>query len=486
MRARLNAAALAHLPAGVKRPAYDRSRVQTGIVHIGPGAFHRAHQAAYIDQILASDPRWGIAAMALRSRDITGALNAQDELYTLQTLGEGEETRVIGSILSAQSGARGAEPLLDTLTLPTVKLVTLTITEKGYCLASDGALDAVHPDIAHDLAHPKSPKSAIGLILEALTRRRAQGLPPFHVLSCDNLSDNGVKLAGAVTALAAERDRGLASWIAGEVRFPRTMVDAITPATDGALKAHIAQALGYTDAVPVQREVFTSWVIEKSDIAPFPDLEAAGALMTDDVAGHAFAKLRLLNGCHSPLAWLGLACGYESVNDAMADPWLARFITRLAEDEIAPSIAAPDGMDLSAYAATIRARFANPAIRHLLSQIAWDSSQKLPVRLLSTVENNLSAGRDITLLTASVASWMRFVRRMAASGQPLTDPMAAELAAIGLRCNDDPDHDVTLFLSLDAIFRADLATNARFRAGLIEGYDLVRRLETGARPSCPA
>ncbi|MFN3835608.1 MAG: mannitol dehydrogenase family protein [Glycocaulis sp.] len=486
MSARLNTTALAHLPTSVKRPSYDRSRVETGIVHIGPGAFQRAHQAAYIDRVLHTDPRWGIAAMALRSRDITDVLNAQDGLYTLQTLGEGEETRAIGSILSAQSGARGPEPLLATLTLPSVRLVTLTITEKGYCLAPDGALDAAHPDIAHDLAHPQTPRSAIGLIVAALARRRAQGLAPFHVLSCDNLSDNGVKLAGAVRALAAERDTSLAGWIEGAVRFPRTMVDAITPATDDALKARVAQALGLVDAVPVQREVFTSWVIEKSDIAPFPDLEAAGALMTGDVAGHAFAKLRLLNGCHSPLAWLGLAIGHDSVSEAMADPWLAGFVTRLAEDEIAPSIAAPDGLDLNAYAATIRARFANPAIRHLLSQIAWDSSQKLPVRLLGTVEDNLSAERGVALLGASVAGWMRFVRRMAASGQPLTDPMATELATTGARCHDTPDHDVPLFLSLDAIFPPALASNARFRAAVIEGYGLVQRLEAGARPPLPA
>ncbi len=486
MSARLNTAALAHLPAGVKRPAYERDRVETGLVHIGPGAFHRAHQAAYIDRVLHTDPRWGIATMALRSRDIADALNAQDGLYTLQTLGEGEETQVIGSILSAQSGARGPEPLLATLTLPSVKLVTLTITEKGYCLGPDGALDTAHPDIVHDLARPGTPRSAIGLIVAGLARRRAQGLAPFHVLSCDNLSDNGVKIEGAVKALAADRERGQASWMAGEVRIPRTMVDAITPATDGALKAHIAQALGYTDAVPVQREVFTSWVIEKSDIAAFPDLEAAGALMTDDVAGHAFAKLRLLNGCHSPLAWLGLACGYESVSDAMADRWLARFVTRLAEEEIAPSIAAPDGMHLSAYAATIRTRFANPSICHLLSQIAWDSSQKLPVRLLGTVEDNLAAGRQIALLGASVAGWMRFVRRMGAESRPLTDPLSDVLAAIAARCNDDPDHDVPLFLSLDTIFPHSLATNTRFRAGVIEGYGLVQRLETGARPVLPA
>lgn len=394
--------------------AYDRAKTKIGVLHIGPGAFHRAHQADYFDRLLAQDPRWAISAVSLRSGDLKRALAPQDGLYTLATLDETTSFRVIGAhreVLVAPPPARLADPDL--------KLVTLTITEKGYCLRPDGTLDLDRPDLAD---------SAIGWLVEGLEARRAAGLAAPAVLSCDNLPDNGAKLRGAVLALAGRQDPDLAAWIAGEVAFPSSMVDSITPATDDALRARVLEATGLEDAWPIQREAFTQWVVE--DILPpgSPDLASVGVTFTHDVAAFEQAKLRLLNGAHSSLAYLGLLKGHETVAEAMADPDLAGFIETLMRQDIAPTLPG----DQSAYIDAILGRFRNPAIRHRLTQIAWDGSQKLPIRLLATVRDALEAGRSVERLGRPVAAWMRFVERQARAGVAIIDPLAEQLKAVGL------------------------------------------------------
>lgn len=393
--------------------AYDRARTRIGVLHIGPGAFHRAHQADYFDRLLAHDPRWAITAVSLRSAGVKQALDPQDGLYTLATLDETTAFRVIGAHrehLVAPPPARLADPDL--------RLATLTITEKGYCLAPDGGLDLTHPDLE---------ASAIRWLVDGLQARREAGLAPFAVLSCDNLPDNGARLRGAVLTLAERRDPGLAAWIAGEVAFPGSMVDSITPATDEALKARVLEATGLEDAWPIQREAFTQWVVE--DILPpgGPDLASVGVTLTRDVAAFEQAKLRLLNGAHSSLAYLGLLRGHETVADAMADPVLAGFVETLMRQDIAPTLPG----DQTAYVDAILRRFRNPAISHRLSQIAWDGSQKLPIRLLATVRDALAAGRPVERLVRPLAGWMRFIERQARSGTAIVDPMAERLEAVG-------------------------------------------------------
>lgn len=468
---------LAEARPGVRVPAYDRAALTTGVVHIGPGAFHRAHQAAYFDDLNAGDPRWGIAAIALRSAATSRALASQDNLYTLAALDAETTFRVIGTHTAFLAATEAPDRALAALTHPDVRLVTLTVTEKGYCLGPNGALDVDHPDIFRDITCPWRPTSAIGWLVEALRRRRETGTPPFHVASCDNLPGNGDALGGAVRALAAAHDHDLATWIADEVRFPNSMVDAITPATDDALIVRVAEATGLADAAPVQREAFTSWVIEATDVSGFPDLASVGAIVTSDVAGHEQAKLRLLNGAHSTLAYLGLACGHETVGDAVADPDLARTIERLMTEEIAPSLRAPAGLDLAGYAAAIRARFRNPEIRHELAQIAWDGSQKLPIRLGATIRDNLAAGRPVALLALGVAAWMRFVRRRARDGVALVDPEAETLAGVGRACRDEAAHDVALFLERTRAIAEDLAAAPPLRTALETGYDAVMARE---------
>lgn len=431
-----------------------------GIVHFGPGAFHRAHQADYVDRLCRLDPRWGIAAAALRSAGTIDALRRQQGRYTLAILDETPEYRPI-NVHRRLFGPDDRAGLRAQLAEPGVALVTATVTEKGYCLGPDGQVDFGHPDIVHDLAHPDRPVSLTGWLVLALADRRAAGLSPFSVLCCDNMTGNGRKLRSAVLALAGRRDAELAQWIAGEAAFPDTMVDSITPATDDALRARVQDACGWEDRCPVQREAYAAWVVK--DILPpgAPDLAAAGVILTRDVAGWERAKLRILNGPHSALAYLGLLAGHETVAGAMADPALAALIERLIDDEIIPATA-PGAFDLAGYGREIRDRFRNPAIAHRLAQIAWDGSQKLPYRLLDTIAEALRRGTPFALLARAVAGWMVFVIRESRAGRALTDPLAAELAA---RAREPAPLEA--LLACRAVFPAALVAAAPARAAIL-------------------
>ncbi len=457
---RLSLATLAAVPQAVMRPAYDPTKVATGVVHFGPGAFHRAHQAAYFDALLADDPRWGIAAVSLRSAGTVEALAAQDGLYTLAILDREPSLRVIGAHrdwIGPGGGARVAALLAD----PRIAVVTSTVTEKGYCLAGDGTLDMGHPDIVADLSGGE-PRSFVGWLVQGLAARRAVGGRPFTMLCCDNLSGNGTKLRAATIALAEARDPDLARWIGDTAHFPDTMVDSITPASDPAFLARVTGELGVADAAAVQREAFTQWVIGARDLGYGPDLASVGAVLTDNVGGYERAKLRILNGLHSSLAYLGLALSLESVADAMAQPELAGFVERLALEDIVPVLDPVAGLDPVAYTQAVLARFRNPAIRHLLAQIAWDGSQKLPYRLLDTVAAARRAGRSTDRLAVPVAAWMAFVSRRADSGAAITDPLAGPLADAARGAT--PAQLVDRLFAFDAIFRPELAQDAVFRS----------------------
>jgi fructuronate reductase len=452
----LSNAALAGLPAAVARPGYDRAALVPGIVHVGPGAFHRAHQAAYVDAVLAHDPRWAVSAMALNSTDVADALRPQDGLYTLALLGAETKLRVIGSIVELLTKAEG-DAFAARIAAPTTRLVTATVTEKGYCLTADGGLDHDHPAIRHDLTEPARATSFVGRLVDGLARRRTAGAGGLTVLSCDNLAGNGRRLARAVGDYAAAIDPGLAAWIAGEVRFPSSMVDSITPATDDALRTTVAAA-GIGDAWPIQREAFTQWVIEDDFVGERPPFDLAGAQFVADVTGFEEAKLRLLNGAHSSLAYLGLLLGHETVGDAMADAQLAGFVERLMREDIAPSLGTVPGLDTSSYIGAILDRFRNPAIRHLLAQIAWDGSQKLPFRLLATIAEARRAGRPVDRLAVPVAAWLRFLALPRPPAPPLVDPLAARLTALA----SDPDAVVRD----SGVFPPELVEDATFRSAL--------------------
>jgi len=424
---RLTRSTLDRLPATVPGPA-GRALPDVGIVHFGPGAFHRAHQAAYIDTVLQHDPRWGIAAVSMRSRGTVEALEQQDGLYTLAIRDAAPAMRVIGAhrrFLAPDAAAQTHALLAD----PAVALVTTTVTEKGYCLAGDGTLDLDHADIVHDLAGGAVPRSVVGWIVAGLAARRDAGARPFVPMPCDNLASNGAKLHAALIAFARVRNTALADWIAGEVRVPSTMVDSITPASDEALYAAVAGTIGLEDRAAVQREQFAQWVIEDVGVPLGPDLAGAGATLTRDVAGYEQAKLRILNGAHSTLAYLGLLRGHASVAEAMADADLAGFVDAMIRDDIVPMLPAVPGLDLDAYRAAVLARFRNPAIVHRLDQIAIDGSQKLPYRLGDTLAANRASGRMPAHVVAALGGWVAFLIARSRAGVAIADPAGDRLAA---------------------------------------------------------
>jgi fructuronate reductase len=436
------------------------SALATGIVHFGPGAFHRAHQADYVQRLLGHDPRWGIAAVSLRSAGTVDALRRQQGRYTLAILDAVPAFRTIRAhrrFLGPGDGAAVRALLAD----PAIRIVTSTVTEKGYCLAGDGSLDFGHPDIVHDRAQPHAPRSLIGWLALGLADRRAAGVAPFTTLCCDNMAGNGDKLRAAVRAFTGAE-------LADEARFPNTMVDSITPATDEALRRRVREATGFADAVPVAREAYSAWVIEDALPPGGPDFAAAGATITADVAIWEQAKLRMLNGAHSALAYLGLLRGHGTVADAMADPWLAGFAAAMLRDEVVPTLRAD--FDLGAYAAEILARFRNPAIRHRLTQIAWDGSQKLPYRLLDTIADCRAAGRPFSRLALAVAAWMRFVQR---AGAGAVDSLAASFAALPTADEALLDRLLGLRQVFPAALAADAEVRAAFRAGLAALEDKV-------------
>lgn len=470
----LSRATLPSVAASVVKPGYSLDAVSTGIVHFGPGAFHRVHQAWYFDALLQRDPRWGICEVSLRSRDVRDKLVPQDGLYTIATFDTTTTYQVVGAIKEVLVASEDPAAVLQRLVSPQTHIVTMTVTEKGYCLGADGALDLSHPDIASDIAQPNAPVSLIGYLVEALARRRAAGAPPVTVISCDNLVDNGVRLKNAVVQLAETRDVALARWIESAIAFPRTMVDSITPATTDALRQTVADALGVQDRWPVQRESFVQWVIEDSFSGVKPKLESVGVTLTDDVPAYDRAKLRLLNGAHSTLAYVGLLAGYETVSEAIGDPQLEAFIRRMMTDDVLPTLKAPRGLDLNAYIDAILKRFHNPVIKHALAQIAWDGSQKLPFRILGSITDNLAAQRSIERLCLSIAAWMQFVRRTAVEGRRVTDPLARELFQIGSACTNNAAADLPRFLTLASIFPQNVATNPRFKSALARAYDSMR------------
>ncbi len=484
--AALSFATLAGLPPEVARPAYDPASVGIGILHLGLGAFHRAHQAVYTDAVLARDPRWGICGVSLKTPRATAPLAAQDGLYTVLTRSAEDTTaRVIGSLREAVFAGADRAALIARFADPRIAIVSLTVTEKGYCHdPATGRLDRAHPDIAHDLAAPHAPVSAVGLLAAGLAARRAAGAGPITVVCCDNLPHNGRTVEGIVGAYAQACDAALAEWIGAHVAFPNTMVDRIVPATTPADVADAAARLGVSDAAPVVAEPFGQWVLEDRFAAARPPWEEAGAEFAADVAPFETMKLRLLNGSHSSLAYLGFLLGHETIWQASADPDLAAFVERQMEEEIAPTLVAPPGVDLALYRRELMARFRNPALPHRTQQIAMDGSQKLPQRLLGTVRDRLAGGGSIRHLALAVAAWIRYAAGRDEAGAPIAvaDPLAARFAAIAAEAGEGADAAPRLaegFLALTAVFGADLPAQPAFRAAV--AHNVAALLRDGAR-----
>jgi fructuronate reductase len=436
------------------------------MVHLGAGAFHRAHVAEYVDGILAGDPSWGIIAASLRRADTRMALAPQDFLYTHVTRsGAGTQTRVIGSLLDVLDAGTQRQALIAAMTDPRIRIVSLTVTEKGYCHdPATGQIDPEHPDVRHDLAHPEEPVSAPGLIVRALELRRERGIAPFTVLCCDNLPANGETTARICEGFAGLRSAELAGFIGRDVAFPSTMVDRIVPATTDDDRRLVAELTGLEDAWPVVTEPFTQWVIEDRFPAGRPRFEAVGAQLVADVRPFELMKLRMLNGSHSTLAYLGYLAGFELVSEVIADASFRALIHQLMTDEVMDTLAM-ERHALESYRDALLERFANPALRHRTWQIAMDGSQKLPQRLLGTIRDRLRRGAPITRLALGVAGWMRYVTGIDETGGAIDvrDPLAARLSGLAAEAGASAPRLVETLLSVRDVFGADLPQDNGFR-----------------------
>jgi len=414
---RLSAANLDALDGAVTRFGYDRAAQGCGIVHLGIGAFHRAHQAWYTDLAMqAGDCNWAITGVSLRSPAVAEQMNPQGGLYTVTERSEaGWHSRLVGAVREVLVARDQRAAVIARIADPACHIVSLTVTEKGYCRAADGSVDFALADGG----------SLYGLIAEALRRRHDAGLPGLTLLSCDNLADNGQQLARLMAEYLDRHDPGLLTWFQQACACPSTMIDRIVPATTDADRADLAARIGLEDQAAVLTEPFSQWVIEDRFAGPRPRWEAVGAQLVSDVRPYEMAKLRMLNGAHSFLAYVGLAHGHTYVHQAVADPVLRPLVEALLREEAAPSITAGAGQDLSAYAAALVERFANPALNHRLIQIAMDGSQKLPQRWLDTLADSQDSGGECNAIRIGIAAWIRHLR--GANG-PVDDPRAAELA----------------------------------------------------------
>ncbi|MGO8914223.1 MAG: mannitol dehydrogenase family protein [Bradyrhizobium sp.] len=475
-RQRLSAASLSALRKNVAKPAYDRSAVTTGIVHLGIGSFHRAHQAVYTDSILAGgDPRWGIIGASLRSPDTRDALKAQDYLYTLNLQAEVEALRVIGSVRDVLVAPENPAALIETLCRPSVAIVSLTVTEKAYHYdPATRALNEGDGDIQHDLAHPGTPRTIFGFLAAAIARRRELGVRPFTVLSCDNLPANGRTLHGLLSRYTQLVSPELGSFVRNEILCPDTMVDRIVPATTDDDRQRVSDALGLDDLWPVVAEPFTQWVIEDRFSSGRPAWDEAGATFTGDVAPFESMKLRMLNGSHSALAYLGYLSGYETVAEAMGDDPLAGFAEGLMTDAI-PTLELPAKIDVVAYKASLLARYRNIALRHRTWQIAMDGSQKLPQRILGPVRDRLAKGLPIERHALVVAAWMRYVTGIDERGRPIDvrDPLLKSFRDVLRDAGRDAPRIAGALLGLKAIFGDDLPADQRFRRAVSDALTSI-------------
>ena len=460
---RLCRATLDRLPRSVRGLSYDPTAIRAGIVHIGPGAFHRAHMARYVHELMSRGEAmdWGIVGAGLTPADrrVSDALTPQDGLYSLvERDDDGASAQVVGSIVEIL-GPDDVGAILDRIDAPGARIVSMTVSENGYCLDSrTRGLDLAHPAIVADLADPRRPTSVIGVVVEAYRRRREAGRPPFTALSCDNLPGNGDLLRRAVLTFAGEVDQGLADWIETNGRFPATMVDRITPVTRPADVEAFERDYRLADAWPVFCEPFSQWVIEDDFADGRPNWQAVGVQFTADVEPFEQMKLRLLNASHLALASLGWLAGHRMVAEAMRDPALERYIRAMMAEEIAPTLPADLPVDLAGYQDQLIRRFSNRTLEDTVERINTDAAITL---LLDPIRDRLATGQSIRHLALAVAAWVRRLGLLNDDALPLRHPLADELRVRARSGIPDP----VAVLEMTEVF-GDLSVNAEFKAAV--------------------
>ncbi|KAA0011147.1 mannitol dehydrogenase family protein [Billgrantia pellis] len=479
----LSNATLNQLDSRVAVPGYDRRRVTPGIVHIGVGGFHRAHQAMYLDELmsrgLALD--WGIVGVGVMPGDrrMQKVLAAQDHLYTLVVKRPDghRETRVIGSMVDYLFAPDDPEAVIECMAAPAIRIVSLTVTEGGYNFHSvTGEFDLDNAEVRHDLANPHTPRTAFGLVVEALARRRRRGVAPFTVMSCDNIQGNGEVASRMFTAFARARDAELGEWLEAEVPFPNAMVDRITPVTAGADVEELAQHFGIDDAWPVVCEPFSQWVLEDRFISGRPPVEQVGVQVVEDVVPYELMKLRLLNASHQALCYFGTLAGYRYAHEVCQDPLFVEFLLGYMRHEGSPTLAPVPGVNLERYRLTLIERFANPEIKDTLARLCAESSDRIPKWLVPVIREQLVRGGEIHRSAAVVASWSRYAEGIDERGEPIevVDRRKDELMALAV----ENRHRPTTFIDNRELF-GDLADAPRFRAAYLDA--LQRLHEHGAR-----
>ncbi|NLS91442.1 MAG: mannitol dehydrogenase family protein [Planctomycetaceae bacterium] len=463
---RLSNATVNQFGAAVAVPAYDRSALKTGIVHMSVGGFHRAHQAVYLDDLFArgSGHDWGVCGVGLLDADnrMRDALVPQDCLYTVVERSEqADRARVIGSMTEYLYAPENPQRVLDRLAAPEIRMITLTITEGGYFVDQvTGGFDDQHPNIRHDLRHPATPTTGIGYLTEGLNLRRQRGAVACTVLSCDNLPGNGDVARKMVLAFAALREPELAEWISRNIVFPNSMVDRITPVTTDADRALVAECYGYEDRWPVVCEPFRQWIVEDKFCAGRPPWEQVGVQMTSDVQPYEKMKIRLLNSSHSAMAYLGYLAGFRFIHEVAADPEFQRFITDLMEKEVVHLLDPVPGVDLVEYQQILIKRFANPKIKDQVARVASEGSQKIPKFMLPSIRQQLAQGGSVRLHALALAGWFRYLAGTDEQGAPITinDPIATELQTRAQAGGKDPAR----LLALGDLFGTDLSENQYF------------------------
>lgn len=460
---------LASLTDKVAKPAYLASQTLHGIAHIGVGGFHRAHQAFYTDALMnrGRDLDWSICGIGLRDEDrkVRDDLASQDYLYTLFELGDGDDTqsRIIGSISDMLLAEDGIQAVIDKLASPGIRIVSLTITEGGYCIDdSSGEFMSALPQIQHDLAHPDSPRSVFGVLCAALARRRANGTRAFTLMSCDNLPHNGAVARKALLAFAALSDIGLHDWIGAHVSFPNAMVDRITPMTSNAHRLQLHDELGIDDAWPVVCEPFIQWVLEDKFADGRPAWETVGVQLTDDVTPYEEMKIKLLNGSHLALTYLGFLKGYRFVHETMNDPLFVAYMRAYMDKDVTAQLAPVPGIDLEAYKNTLVQRFSNQAIADQLERVCSDGSSKLPKFTVPTINRLIADGAELKRAALVVAAWALYLKGVDENGQTyaIPDPRAAFFQALVA----DDALIVQRLLSVEEVFGSAIPRSAEFVA----------------------
>jgi len=464
---RLNKNVIADLPKDIILPSYDRSALKPGIVHLGIGAFHRAHQAFYTEAVLNKfGGDWGIIGSSLRSASVRDQLVPQDCLYTLvERSGDGEKLQIIGAVLDTLVGPENPAALVAQMAASNIKIVSLTITEKGYCHdPATGNLNLAHPDIIHDLEHLDAPVSAIGFLVAALKHRFDNKQKAFTLLSCDNLPNNGEVLEKVITQFAQKISPDFSVWIKANATFPCTMIDRIVPATTDEDRRDIEARLGLRDEGMVVCEPFTQWVVEDKFADGRPEWDKVGVLLVEDVRVFEKIKLRLLNGAHSTMAYTGYLSGFQYISEVMEQPAFVNLVKTYMAREAGETVVAPVGFDIEAYKQQLRERFSNKALKHRTWQIAMDGSQKLPQRLLETLREQLAGNGHIDILCLGVAAWIRYVSGVDEKGAAIevSDPLAKELRAACDANQGNPAGMVKAVVGIQKVFGADLINEARF------------------------